>query len=281
MTEKELFENGSILQAYSQNTLLSVNPCFEIGKVRFSVVKLNTGGKECIDIYLDCEEVRILAEEIDKGIAGKKIAEDTRSDYPEAYQFVKGKDGQKKLKIGKGKKGVIVQASDTKDGKNAYLMAPITMNDLKTLAFNYELVSGLIPVTENSFYDKLIKVFIANEGKRVADREAYANKDNTEQKAKKEEKAPLEIKSGVFKIKSKATPKESGNGINYIVSGCMDSNTEEKTMIFYFNQIKDVQDKFNRLLKMLNEKEEGKVLSVPILYSEKDGYIFRGFKEAA
>ena len=275
MEVKQMFESGSILQAYSKKALLSVNPCFEIDKIRFSVVKLNTGGQECIDVYLDCEEVRQLCEEIKSGLAAKKISEDRKRDYPEAYTYIKGNEGSKKLSIGLGKSGILVQATEVKEGKSSYLLAPITMADLKALAFNYELVSGLLPISENSYYGNLVKLFKESENRK--------NKERRERnESRGERKAPaLEVRKGTFKIKSKAVKNETGNGVAYKVTGFMDESTEEKSLVFYSNQIKNTKGKFEKLLSLIDRKKEDQTISVSLLYSEKDGYIFKGFPDAA
>lgn len=173
-TKAELLKNeGQLIRVFGSKTLFAVSPVPEIDRVKFSVVELNTKGKDFIDIYLTTEEFRQFCMDIDKGIAKKKIDEDKGS-YPTAYQWVRGENGSKKLIIGGGMKGVRVQASDASDKNNARKkQAVIQFADLYELSFMFKLVYGLIPVQADSYYEFLFKSFVDNVGKRRGNSAAY------------------------------------------------------------------------------------------------------------
>lgn len=151
-TADEILYSGAIMKAYGSNYLVSICPAFNIDKVRISLVKLNTAGKESSDIYLSCEEFRQFMFEVDKGIAEKKFAADTGA-FPAAYKWIKGENGCKALSIGGGTSGVRVQSAIADDtGKKEYKMSVVSLSDLKQASFFYKLVSGLIEKTPGSYY---------------------------------------------------------------------------------------------------------------------------------
>jgi hypothetical protein len=166
-TKAELFKNeGQLIRVFGSKTLFAVSPVPEIDRVKFSIVELNTKGKDFIDIYLTTEEVRQFCADIDKGIAKKKIDED-KGNYPTAYQWVRGENGAKRLIIGGGMKGIRIQSTDASDKNNTKKkMALIQFTDLYELSFMFKLAYGLIPVQNGSYYEFLFKAFADNIGKR-------------------------------------------------------------------------------------------------------------------
>ena len=166
-TTGDMLFKGAILQSYSKSMLLSVNPVPDIEKVRFSVVKLGTGGKEALDVYLSIEEMRLLCHEIDSGVAARRIAAD-KGAWPQAYQYVKGVNGSKKLNIGGGDSGVRAQAQEKGEGGQwKRMMAIIQPQDLYTMSFFYGIVMGLRPVY--GFYQNYVDMF----WKGVEERKQY------------------------------------------------------------------------------------------------------------
>lgn len=163
-TDVELLKDGSIVKVYGSKTFLNVAPVYNIDKVRFSIVDIGKAGKNAIDIYLNCEEVRRLVADIDSGKAKAKIDAD-KGDYPTAYSWTKGTGGSKRLVIGGGQKGVRVQASVTVDGNRQNKYAVIQFADLEKMAFMFKLTAGLIPMQDGSYYHGLYKAFKENESK--------------------------------------------------------------------------------------------------------------------
>lgn len=157
-TIKDRLSENSILTVYGTNYLLSVCPAFGIDKVRFSIVKQKTGGKDSSDIYISIRDCLLFCQEIDAGIAEQKILADN-GPYPTAYQWVGGNNGSKKLTIGGGQKGVRVQ-TQIFDGKNTdRKMTVIQMSDLKWLSYMFKLVLGQIPYAPGSVLEDWVKTF--------------------------------------------------------------------------------------------------------------------------
>lgn len=165
-TTKEMLSRNTLLSAYGSNYFLSVCPAFGIDKVRFSVVKNGTKGKDSADIYLTLKEFWLFCNEIDSGIAEKKIAADTGA-YPTAYQWAKGENGSKKLTIGGGQKGIRVQ-TQIFDGKKAdRRMTVVQMDDLKWMSYLFKLVLGQIPYAPGSILEDWTKTLKSASSKFV------------------------------------------------------------------------------------------------------------------
>lgn len=156
MVTKEMLESGRILVAYSEKYLLSVNPAFGIDKVRFSLVKQGTGGKDASDVYLDAKEMHCLCRDIETGVFTKKIAADAKNNYPSAYVFVKGEKGSKKLAIGGGEKGIRVQSRVYDEEKKT--------TDTKTLVVPYDDFVFMVEL-----YNLLLGKTYFREGSRLAE----------------------------------------------------------------------------------------------------------------
>lgn len=160
MTKAEFAKNeGQLIKVYGSNTLFAVAPVPHIDRVKFSIVELNSKGKDFIDIYLTTEEMRQFMAEVDSGVAQQKINADTGK-YPSAYQWVRGENGCKRLIIGGGMKGIRIQASDNSN-KEARRMkqAIIQVSDLMELSFMFKLAYGMIPVQSGSYYEQLFLAF--------------------------------------------------------------------------------------------------------------------------
>ena len=164
-TVKDMLAEGSITKVYGSTYLLNIQPAFNIDRVRFSIVKLGSAGKEHSDIYLTTEEVRQFAEEIESGKAEYKIINDPNTKYPQTYQWTKGENGSKRLSIGQGQKGILVQISINEEGTWTHKMTVVQMNDFKQMAFLFKLVSGLIPVSKEGYYGELFSTYWDNSRK--------------------------------------------------------------------------------------------------------------------
>lgn len=156
---KEQFQSGSICTCYGSTYLVSVVPIPGIDKCRFAIVKIGTSGKDALNFYLDMEEMRQLCEEFlgDAATAKRKIKADMEKQYPEAYSYVTGENGSMTLAIGAGKKGCLVQIRDK--SKKESRLTVVAFKDLKEMAFNFNLVMGLIPVMKSSYYGQLYQAF--------------------------------------------------------------------------------------------------------------------------
>ena len=249
-TKADLLKTGQIIRVYGQKTLFGISPAPEIDKVRFSIVDLNTNGKNFLDIYLTTEEVRLFCSEIDSGLAKKKIDADT-GNYPTAYQWVRGENGAKKLIIGGGKKGVRVQAIDGTDKSNVIRkMAVIQHSDLKELSFLFKLVYGLIPVVEGSYYHKLYCAFNESVGKykhqnynedsdsvthAVVDETAQEQQEVEQERNKKEQEEKPVSKAEVYTTIAEGMFKKVTDKQGHIFKGIpvVIEETKEKTTLVF------------------------------------------------
>ena len=192
----EMMKDGKILESYGQKYLVTVTMCTGIGKVRWSIVELNTKGANHNDFYLDMWQMRQLCEEIRNGKANVKFAADKEKKYPEAYQYVTGEMGAKRLAIGGGQKGIRVSISIKEGESNDFKFTVAPYQEVLEMAFLFQLVTGLIPVTEYSYYHELYLMYKANETNRNKEfRKAALNK-------KEETTAPAEPP----KVKAKEEP---------------------------------------------------------------------------
>lgn len=170
-SDLEMIREGSILKEYNiKKNFVNVTPAPTIGKVKISIVALNSGGKDFVDFYLDIDEFRQFCKEIDNGVAQKRIMEDN-SPYPSAYKWTAGTNGCRHFNVGKGRAGVVLQVQNT--AKKQSKMVAVTPHSLKKMAFLFRLLMGLVPVTPKAYYSNLIYEFYVNEAKRSS----YYKKD--------------------------------------------------------------------------------------------------------
>lgn len=157
-TIEDMLSKGAILYEYGSKTFISVYPYPMIHKVKISIVDLNTNGKNFLDHYMDMEEFRLLCDDIDSKRMATKLAKDN-GPYPKAYEYVTGTNGSKKLNIGKGEKGVLLQLQEYKNNNWIHKYCVVSVDSLKTMSFLFKLVMGLTPVTQGTYYYGLIKTF--------------------------------------------------------------------------------------------------------------------------
>lgn len=160
-TMKDILRNGSLMVCYGQKYLCNVAPAFNIHKVRWSIVELETGGQKHWDFYMSLDDFRRLCEDIDSDNARKKFLQDIDKAIPNAYQFVAGDNGSKHLNLGGGKKGVRVNISIQNEG---YANTVVQYTALKDMSFYFKLVSGLIPVSR--YYGELVDAFWEGDSER-------------------------------------------------------------------------------------------------------------------
>ena len=162
-TKKELFAEGCIGEAYGKETFLKVVVAPSIDKVKFTIVKMNTQGKDHVDFYLDIDDMRKFANDVASGVADKKFAADANEQYPKAYQFITGENGSKRMNIGGGMKGIRFNIKTPEGIKNAIVPTEV----LRTICYDFRVVVGLIPVTQGTYYHSLIAAFYNGEKQRA------------------------------------------------------------------------------------------------------------------
>lgn len=196
-TIEDSLKNGTILQGYGKKYLVTVTLAPSIHKVRWSIVELGTNGKVHSDFYLGMKQMHQLCEDITSGVAQKRFSKDIENQYPSAYKFVTGENGCKKLNIGGGQIGIRVQIQINTDGKWDNKMSAVTWEDLREMGFYFNLVTGLIPVTPGSYYDKLYKCFWDGEANRGKYFSSYKPEHDGEYKAEEVEPS-AETAANVF-----------------------------------------------------------------------------------
>ena len=166
-TEKDIFSSGAILKEYTQTDFISVSPAPGIGKVKFSIVKQGTNGKDHADFYLGMEAFRLLCNDLNSASGYKKLAESVNEQYPNAFKFTSGTKGTKHLNIGGGQKGIRIQIQVKSGEKWDNRLVIVPYDALRSMKFRYELVMGLIPTQEGSYYRSLYDAFWASEAQRA------------------------------------------------------------------------------------------------------------------
>ena len=210
-TIKDMLRAGCICRRYGATDFFTCNPQPEIDKVRMSIIKLHSDGKDSANFYLSTEEMRQLCHEIDTGAAYKKISEDKAS-FPSAYKFVTGKDGSKHLNIGSGMKGIRIQIQMLVNGKQVSKMLPIgDYTVLQGISFWYKAVMGLIPVSR--YYGDLVDTFWEGIKEREKYSKSSVSADDQEYIPEQTEKAP-EVAKSTTDVKSKEPQQVNGSSKN-------------------------------------------------------------------
>lgn len=161
LTMKDHLKNGSIMVNYDSRFLCNVAPAFGIHKVRWSIVELKTNGKKHWDFYMGIDDFHRFCMELDSGAAWKKFQADKEASIPEAYQFVTGTNGCKRLNIGGGRKGVRININIQDEG---YANTVVPFSAMKDMSFYFKLVSGLIP--SSRYFGQLADAFWEGEAAR-------------------------------------------------------------------------------------------------------------------
>lgn len=219
-TDKEMLQSGMIMRAYGSTHLISVNPCLDIHKVRISIVKLGTKGKDCDDVYLSVAEFLNFCNQVDSYQAAKKFAADMANPYPKAYLWTKGKNGAKKLAVGGGQKGVRFQTTITRetggisaDGKaqvsTAYKLCVCSYEQLQSMSFYFKLIIGMVQFISGSYLDDLYKAYWtgAKERTRIHSNYDESTDGDFAQESAPEEEPAAEQPKQEEKPKAKPTAK--------------------------------------------------------------------------
>lgn len=182
-TTRTKLEGGAILKEYASNDFLTVSPAPSIDRVKWQIVTKGTGGKDALSFYMKLETFRELADELTSAEGRKKIAASIDHQYPDAFKYVTGKDGNQTLAVGGGQKGIRVQIQIGKGKGKGYdrKMVVISYESIKIMAFLFKVVMGLIPTSY--YYASLADAF----WKGYKDREKYFSSYNPEEDEYEEE----------------------------------------------------------------------------------------------
>ena len=195
LTEKEVLASGAVLKEYTQTDFLSVSPAPAIGRVKFSIVKQGTAGKDHADFYLGMEAFRLLIGDLCSAAGIKKLNESADHQYPDAFKMTSGTDGSKHLNIGGGRKGVRIQIQVKEGEKWNNRMVIVPFDALRSCKFRFELVMGLIPTQEGSYYRSLYDAFWDGEEQRAKYyRSSYDEAGDGDYRPQKQEETPKESK---------------------------------------------------------------------------------------
>lgn len=166
-TVKDMFREGDIMRQYGTKAFVAISPVPSIDKVKVSIVKKGTAGKEHVNFWAEMDDFRQMCDDFYTGKAQKRINNDN-GDYPGAYKFVGGKDGSRTMALGKGRSGGILFQVGNKsaDGKWTNMITPVSAESLIEMAFHFRLVTGLIPVLAGTYYAGLIRAFYEGQKER-------------------------------------------------------------------------------------------------------------------
>ncbi len=171
MAEKEyktmlaqLSKYGIIMQEYNKSFFISIQPVISMERVKWQIVRKGTGAKDQKSFYMTFEQMRGLCEEIDNFTALNKINADN-GPYPEAYKYVTGNNGSKRLQIGKGQQGICINIQnmvpDNKDSCKPYSFGISGYSALQNMSFWFKALTGLIHV--EGYYAKCVKAYYDHE----------------------------------------------------------------------------------------------------------------------
>lgn len=177
-SEIVMAESGEFLREYGTKYFLVISEALSIGRVKWSMIPLDTNGKKSVDFYMTTEQMALLCKEISSGLAERKIAADKTNSYPSAYRYVTGDDGSKKVNIGGGEKvPVRIQMQDLT--KNYRYMIGINMETLKIMALKFNIYTGMVPVNPSSYYGDIVRVFTKGRREREKYHEALEREINS------------------------------------------------------------------------------------------------------
>ena len=261
-TLHELAESGEFLREFGEKHFCVIKEALAIDRILVSLVPIGNSGKDSADFYLTTTQMMQLVEEIRSKAFAKKIAADT-GEFPSAYKFVTGENGDKRLNIGRGKKGVCVQVSENTKNRR-YIMA-VGMAAFEAMARNFEIFTGLRPVEPKSFFGGLRDAFNAGVEERKKFRQNLTKEDavatNSGQGA---EDAPAEPAQETFALQVKGEASEK-NGFVLLPAIC---NGEAVTLMFR----KDEAQRLSWFAKFL-EKAAAEGAQIKIVGKQKDSYV--------
>ena len=223
----QLSKYGIILQEYNKYFFVSVQPVISMERVKWSIVRKGTNAKDQKSFYMTFEQMRQLCAEIDNLTAVKKINEDN-GPYPEAYKFVTGNNGCKRLQIGKGQKGITINIQNMiendKESCKPYSFALSGYTALQDMSFWFKAIAGLIHV--EGYYAKCVNAFYEHEKNPqkntvVDESDMIVHED------------PADVDENSFTITSAIAPFNQANvkGCVFAVTSCQNQNRILKAMV--------------------------------------------------
>nr|WP_297765720.1 hypothetical protein [uncultured Butyrivibrio sp.] len=162
----KIYDEAQIMAAYTLNSwFVTFSPWFEGDNMVVSFVKKGSKGKDSFPIYVALDKFEKFLKSIENGSFKNALAEDTKSDNPEAWTYRTGNNGSKQLAIGlgkvnskTGKRNVCVHGYDATRTKDKNADVPISYEILEDLAANYRLIVGPAP-TDNIWHKMLYDAF--------------------------------------------------------------------------------------------------------------------------
>ena len=273
-SEAAMARDGEFMREYGKQFFIVVHESLGIGRVKFEIVPMNNAGKDALSFYLRTEQMYTLCMEITTGKFAKKLAADTGA-YPSAYKYVTGTDGHVRMSIGGGQRGCRIQIQNTKEKKN-YMIA-VAMESIETMAVKYRMMTGAMPVMENTYYASIVQAFERGRAARAhiranipADDIADTNsqvldeKVVSEESAKKADKATEQKKAEKVGAKKVEPTEPVLNGYTVSVSGkCVDSGGFIRFAAKVGNPEwnKEQLEKYGKNVTLLFKKEDIKNLS--------------------
>lgn len=253
---KDLKE-GCVASFYSQTKFCKVKPALNIDRVDFAFVRTGTGGNG-FDIFVDADSFDLLCDQILSGSFVTTLAKDT-GDYPSAWEYVTGDNGEKHIAIGKGKDKPIVIQGRIDGLENGNIFIGINAyDDLRLMAKWWRRASA-------DYYAQLTKAL--QEGMKKND--SYHTENATEEtpagSAVKEEKTTdktesvSSIEGGTQKIYKLIPIEGIGKASNYTddkpcyTVRCLEKDSgNEVEVVFLSKYIAEDTQTFNQLLDVLS-----------------------------
>lgn len=269
----DMAKNGEFLREYGKKNFCVVREALAIDRVMVSIIPIGNGGKYAADFYLTTTQFMQLTDEIKRGVFAKKIAAD-KGQYPAAYKFVTGENGDKHLNIGGGDLGVRIQVVDNTHNYR-YIMA-VAMTAIDAMARNFYLFTGLQPVSAGSFFGSLISLFNDGIGEREKFRKTLSKEDSVAETTASDESEPEKTAEDVkkkeqepeimaFALQVQGAPTEK-NGFLYFPAK---DGEEDVSLMFR----KEVTEKLCWFERFLQQASSSGINSFRLNGQKKNGYI--------
>lgn len=127
-------ETGVLQSSFSNTNFVKWYPAYEIDKVKVAFVVKNSSGKG-FDVFVDLDKFDLLCDDILSMALARKLAEEKstpENKYPYSWEHVTGENGQKKIRISKGKKAGTVAVYGTNGGDS--MTIPMSYDELRIMA---------------------------------------------------------------------------------------------------------------------------------------------------
>lgn len=253
---QDMLLEGAIMKSYGSKYFVSITLAPEICKAKVEMVEIGSNGKNSNTVYLDIEILRQLFTELDTNVFASRINADKSNKYPQAYQYVTGENGDKKVNIGASQKaGMVAFQTQVKkeDNWDNRIMA-IAMSDLLQAGFLFKLCLGLTQVDKGSYYDNLKSLFYQGLKERA---KYFASKD--------EKKVTPQENEEIYELTTAGDCYEQGNFFIFPVVSENDNKSfklmvRKDTKIKNFDTLKDNAGKVQYNLRILAEEKDGFLL---------------------